>query len=453
MTSIRQLLDERMADRPDDVDLIEPDAPALRRDPSETALLTDQWLKRRGRELCEQEWAQGMFEADELTDCFAACFNALPMLVEECKDALRHEWFKDLLESSAHAALHSATQLSDAMAEIGAGVVARNWARYRNTYRDETDSDLLRFRSASKAAEDAMDEIETAKVMASAMGLGGNGPADNGGIDGPAMVAAYDRFKNNSRLRSIIELAGRYQNIARSQQRRKNEHGVDDAVGIVLDGDLARMTTNEALMLAEPETELDLLRRLQERQVMCRQYGGVSPVGKGPIVVVVDESGSMEGEPIANAKALALAMGWVARHQNRWIAFVGFAGGSQGTRLAMPPGQWDQQKLYDWLEHFYDGGTSLDVPIHELPFCYWPEFIDQGMPRGKTDVLLVTDAVVECPDYMRDRWNKWRAEENVRSYGIVIGSRIGGLEHIVDRAWSVDCLDGTSEAVIESLSV
>ena len=70
-------------------------------------------------------------------------------------------------------------------------------------------------------------------------------------------------------------------------------HGLDDVVGVVLDGDLGRLLPQELARLAVPEFEDDTLRRLVERQTMCREYRATEPVGKGPILISVDESGSI----------------------------------------------------------------------------------------------------------------------------------------------------------------
>ena len=160
-------------------------------------------------------------------------------------------------------------------------------------------------------------------------------------------------------------------------------------------------------------------------------------------------------DKIEHAKALALAMGWVARHENRWMAFVGFSGrGDTGTSLVMPPGRWDQEALYDWLEHFYGNGTVMDVPMQRLPEVFWPEYLAAGMPRGKTDVVIITDAAIRAvDDDLLEVWAAWKKQEQVRCYSIVIGQAVGQLEDICDRCWSVGDLNPGEESVIESLSM
>src|SRR4029077_2406987 len=137
-----------------------------------------------------------------------------------------------------------------------------------------------------------------------------------------------------------------------------------------------------------PELELDTLRRLVERQCMMRDMRSSEPVGKGPIVVSVDESGSMAGDKAHTAKALALALAWIARRQRRWCGLVAYSGDSGERLLTLPPGRWDEAVLGEWLSAFIGRGSSLDIPVREIP-----EFYRRlGAPAGITDLVFITDA-------------------------------------------------------------
>src|SRR5206468_9035225 len=140
--------------------------------------------------------------------------------------------------------------------------------------------------------------------------------------------------------------------------------------------------------LAMPNLELDTLRRLMEKQCMERDMRSTEPVGKGPIVISIDESGSMSGDKVHTAKALALALAWVARRQRRWCALVAYSGDSGERHLPLPPGRWDEAAVLDWLAAFLGMGGDLDVPVRELPRLYR----ELKAPAGVTDVVFVTDA-------------------------------------------------------------
>src|SRR5439155_16101755 len=168
------------------------------------------------------------------------------------------------------------------------------------------------------------------------------GPGDPNSNHPAAIAALFKRVRSNPTLKRICELAGRYRRVAQSKQRLKATHGYDDLVGVTLDGEVGRLLPHELAKLAVEEFELDAMRRLAERQLMCRLYQAVEPVAKGPILVVVDESGSMAGQKVHTAKALALALAWVARQQRRWAGLVAFSGESGERLLGLPPGRWDE---------------------------------------------------------------------------------------------------------------
>ena len=91
------------------------------------------------------------------------------------------------------------------------------------------------------------------------MGIGAGSPGSN---DPKAVAALYRRVRNNATLKRICELAGRYRRVAQSKQRRKTTHGLDDVVGVVLDGELGRLLPQELAKLAMPEFEDDTLAAL-----------------------------------------------------------------------------------------------------------------------------------------------------------------------------------------------
>ncbi len=271
--------------------------------------------------------------------------------------------------------------LNDTASEIAATAFAGQYAELRKE-RDKDEkkesgkgggpghdfgAEISVLKHVSKALSEASKEVEEAREAAAAMGMGPGAPGSN---DPRAIAALFKRVRSDPTLRRICELAGRCRRVAQSKQRRKATHGLDDVVGGVMDADLGRLLPQELAKLALPEFEDDTLRRLVERQTMCREYQATEPIAKGPILVSVDESGSMSGEKVHTAKALALALAWIARQQKRWCGLVAYSGDSGERLLALPPGRWNEVAVMDWLAQFIGCGSSLDVPVRELPGYY-----------------------------------------------------------------------------------
>jgi uncharacterized protein with von Willebrand factor type A (vWA) domain len=257
------------------------------------------------------------------------------------------------------------------------------------------------------------------------------------------------RVRADLTLRRICERAGRFRRVAQSRQRRKALHGVDEVVGVTTGDDLSRLLATELTRLADPDFELDALRRLCEKATFCRELRTVEPVGRGPVIVVVDESGSMQGDKAETAKGLALAVAWVARKQRRWVGLVAYSGDSGERLLTLPPGKWDEAALADWVVAFLGKGSNLDVPVRELPDYYRR----LGAPTGKTDVLIVTDARCHIPAALRDPFLAWKKAASVSVVSLVIGAEPGDLAGISDEAHTVKSLTADCDPVGRALDL
>ena len=429
---------------------------------SPTALEVDAWGLRRGRDLvAESERLQKSgTDAFAAADVFSAAFEPQPKLVDACADPRRHQFLAQLLDTPEYHALHAATRLDDTAAAIAAGHFAEQFARLKTEDGKEStggpappvggEGDLERemtaLRAVGKAVVEASKEVTELREASAAMGLG---PGEPGGNDPRAIAELYRRVRNDAGLRKISELAGRFRRVAQSKQRQKVSHGLDDVVGVEPGGDVGRLLPSELVRLAVPELELDTLRRIVERQAMCREHHAVEPVGKGPILISVDESGSMEGAKAHTAKALALALACVARQQRRWCGLIAYSGKSGERLLALPPGRWDEVALCDWLTAFIGHGSDLDVPIEELPRMY----TEIGAPPGVTYLVMITDARCRIPLELKNHFLEWRQAVRVRAVALVIGSPPGDLEGVCDEVHRVNAIDPTGDAVGRVLSL
>lgn len=449
---------------------------------SPTVLKTDQWSRRRGEQIT-QDWIDrgwtDEWKADDgmpieqekpyldllAADAHSALFEPNPQFAERPEEKNRAEWWKQLLENPETAPLRNQTMLDTEIAALASKRIVDQWIEYFSNCEqpgeggpapgsdeESIESYVDRGRSVAEAVKGAREDVNLANELGAGLGMGEAGsPLD------PKLLAQYfNQVKDDETLRLIFEWAGRSRRLCRSLQKQKTNATRGEITGIEQSGDIGRLVANERAQIAGvvPELELLAMKRLIDRRSLSYRHQKNEPKQSGPIVVCVDESGSMNGENIAKAKGIAMSMAWLARHQKRWIALVGFAGGEEGNVLAMPPNKKGDQELLDWLLHFYGGGTTLDVPIRELPFKYWSELTDQGMPRGKTDVIMITDAIVSAPDEMIRDYQHWAKVEQAKTYGIVIGGREpGDLDEVCDRCWCVDDIDLNSEAITEVLSI
>ena len=420
---------------------------------SPTALEIDAWGLRRGSDLltaCERLSSLDL-DAFAIADCHTAAFDPEPRMAPGCPDARRKEFFSSLLETADYRSLHESTKLDSNASEIAAVHFAEELDRYRKEADRSNpaagiETDVAALRAVSRAVRSATEEVDECRDAAAAFGMGQGTTGQN---DARAIAELFRRVRNDSRLHKICKLAGRYRRLAQSRQRRKTRHGLDDVVGVELSGDLGRILPHEMALLATPPFDLEAMRRFTERQLMSREHRGAEPVAKGPIVVIVDESGSMEGDPIHAAKAIALALAWIARQQHRWCALVAYSGDSGERLLPLPPRGWDEQALAEWLIAFLGRGSSLDVPIRELPRM----MEDLVAPRRDTDVVIITDCICQIPTPAQEAFNTWKKEFQARVITLVIGGDASDLSHVSDEVHLVRSLAVDEEAVGRALSI
>ena len=315
----------------------------------------------------------------------------------------------------------------------------------------ENETDFQKRLRAMNAANDATqaagEEVDDLRDMQRACG---SGEGQGGSVKD--LRERFARIKDNPTLRAIMAMAGKYRRLAQAKQRQKTTHGRDDVVGIEFGADLGRIVPSELAQLADEDLEWLALRRYTERAMLQREYRGIEHVAQGPIVVVVDESSSMRGDKIEAAKALALALAWIAKHQKRWICLVAFSNDAAGRFLTMPPEKWDDNALLDWLAFFMAGGTTSEVPLATLP-NKWTEL---GCPEGKTDIITITDGQLSVSDDRSHAFNVWKEAKQVKQYTLYLdlgGSEPGDMEKVSDVSWQVDDLDLGQDAIQQLMSI
>lgn len=481
----------------DDIEITEQGVHSVATPISETALVLDEWSMRKGREVANGELHAEVFKpllmekasdgtlqpvqdqkkTDELkklaematADFHAAAFEPEVELSKNPKNQKIAQYMKDLMETPEFQALHNETQYDEEASLFASAKFAQGYVKLEQTEStgDPNKDAIVCMRVAYEAGRSAASEVGQLRDVQKAIGEFGKMPPE-------AISDLFKRVQKSKRLKRICELAGRYRRMAQQKQRVKVKHGRDDVVGVVLDGDVSRMLPQELVCLDVPELELDAMRRIVERQVMCREYRGIETKAKGPIVVVVDESSSMNGDKIANAKALALALAWVAKHQKRWCCLVSFADGAGGAYCVCPPGKIPSieeceerthatgavlprtelvespDAVFEWCEHFYNGGTTMEVPLRTLP-SKWEKL---GCPKGQTDIILITDCEVDVPPPLAQSFNAWKAREQVKMTTLVVDSHnAGDVARVSDSVHIVPEITVGSDAVGDVLSI
>jgi uncharacterized protein with von Willebrand factor type A (vWA) domain len=231
---------------------------------------------------------------------------------------------------------------------------------------------------------------------------------------GEAMQLA-NRLHNAPKLKEIAEKAGRMVRLALHKQATKTKHGVDEVTDIETGNSLERAVPAELVKLADPATEDDFYKRYTEGQLVQYKLEGKEKEGRGPIIIAIDNSGSMAGEKEVWAKAFALGLLTIARKQGRRFALINFSSDSECSFHSFMVKPGEQPALLEALEEFFNGGTDFERPI-----CEAVTFIDKEQAAKKADIVLVTDGDSKVSDEFLRRFKNDKQRLGFSLFSVVV---------------------------------
>lgn len=207
-----------------------------------------------------------------------------------------------------------------------------------------------------------------------------------------------------------------------------------EARGIERSNEIARMLPTEAALLTHPTLRLLWhARRLEQGLAVYRFEGHVqerirvqtasSPTLKsaqqkperGPVIVCLDTSGSMQGAPEQVAKALVLAIARAAHDEGRACKVVLFSGPGDVETLEIDLGPEGLPSLLRLLSMSFHGGTDVDAPLR----IALDTLERQGWDRA--DLLLVSDGAFDLPPGIVESADWARERYSARVHGLLIG--------------------------------
>ena len=184
------------------------------------------------------------------------------------------------------------------------------------------------------------------------------------------------------------------------KQRQKATHGLDDVVGVEPGGDVGRLLPVRAGEARwSPSWSWTPCGGSSSGRPCAASTTPSSRSARGRSSSRSTSPGRMEGEKAHTAKALALALAWVARQQRRWCGLVAYCGRQRGAAARPAAGPVGRGQLWTGSSAFIGRGSTSTCRSGSCPDYYRR----LGAPPGVTDVVFVTDARCRIPADVRDR--------------------------------------------------
>ena len=232
-------------------------------------------------------------------------------------------------------------------------------------------------------------------------------------------------------MKEIADWAGRFKQIARKKQKSKHSESMERS-GVTLGNDIERLLPMELGLYMHPITKNDFLRRFVEGQTMQYEQKGHEVLGKGPIVLCLDQSGSMH-KLDTQSKGFTLALMSIARKQRRDFCLILFSTRTQIFKYEK--GKIKVSDMVSLARTFLGGGTNFALPLDKAM-----NVINESRFK-QADLVFVTDGEDQVRDSFLEAFNKKKKEKAFNVLSLVIGSSTNTVEQFSDKVVQVKDFD------------
>ncbi|WP_428265084.1 VWA domain-containing protein [Haliangium sp.] len=378
-----------------------------------------------------------------------ACAAMLPGLVDRILTAMKRDFYlgpEELIEAAA--AAHDEDELAareaerahlddlpealtdglneDELADVVAGLDADIEA-----LRERVDQARARQAKIAKKVTSDLDESIGLKVSLLPEQLGqadelrrsmGLGSGRAGQVGAAERLELGERLMRSRKLQLLAKLVGAFREVAFEARRRRVVRAPQVVHAVTRGAHLDRLLPSELLGLPADRGALhrEFVRRLAEGELLEYELHGAS--SRGPMVVCVDGSGSMQGSKEIWAKAVALTLMEIARRERRRCLAIVFSSGHQlfEVELLGAQARWNgrapvlDDNVLSFAEHFPGGGTDFEEPMTRAL-----DAVASGTYR-RGDIVFITDGHAHVSDGLVERIEAARKRHRFRVRGIVV---------------------------------
>lgn len=229
-----------------------------------------------------------------------------------------------------------------------------------------------------------------------------------------------------------------------------NLHARDEIIGVRLAQDLNLALPSELALLSDPELETLFDLKYLESNLMSFNIQGIHTgrvledprqkqrkVGqKGPMIICLDTSGSMHGQPELIAKAITLYLSMQALKAKRVMYLINFSTNLTALKLQK---KHSLDELIYFLSQSFHGGTDILPAISHAV-----EMLEDNQFRN-ADIVVISDFIMgRLPEELMNEIEHYKQQGN-GFYAVAIGNL--KFEHLnsglFDHQWIYQSQTGT----------
>ena len=240
---------------------------------------------------------------------------------------------------------------------------------------------------------------------------------------------AIERIRRSSKLYKLTDLVGKFKESAIVEQKKKAKHGAVEIKGVTTGDKIQDTLPSDRMNLCNDITKGDFYRRMSEHGLLQYSKESNKQKNKGPIIVCVDTSGSMQGDEEIWSKALTVGILEVAQMQKRDFACIIYSSHADKP-IVIKKDEIAPQKIIDCAERFHNGGTSFEAPLNEAL-----ELIKDSTFKN-ADIVFITDGDCYVSDNFSRKFKQIKEDKDFRTLGVLVNM---GCGHVSDSSLKEFC--------------
>ena len=284
---------------------------------------------------------------------------------------------------------------------------------------DYTNGFLNEFRSVARSAcEEAFKEVDELESAIETFCEHSSNYGRTSNILPSEKLKIANMVRNNKKIKEIADLAGKFKNIALTKQRQKLKSGVDEITNICTGDDISKLIPSELSKIKHPLLKYEFRKKFLEKNLLQYELKSKENVGKGPIVLCIDESYSMteDGKHVWS-KAIAMALLSIAQKQKRNFSMIHFDTSVKRTDTFKADRRVDPRKLMAAMNHFSGGGTNFEQPIFRAL-----KVIAEDKDDADADIVFITDGESSINKDILKKIDEFKDESQTEIISVIIDS-------------------------------
>jgi uncharacterized protein with von Willebrand factor type A (vWA) domain len=241
-------------------------------------------------------------------------------------------------------------------------------------------------------------------------------------------------------LRRLVDLIGRQSAGEVPESGAVAACSRSEVHSVVTSRELQYMLPSELVKLQDPTLKWLFMARWTEGKLLTYQLSGKARPRrglerpKGPVVALVDTSGSMSGSPELLAKAVVLAAAKQALKSGRDVRVVLFSSTGQSRAIDLSGPRKMAGEFLEFLRQRFGGGTDFNTALGSGMEAL------EDVRYENADLLFITDGLSEVTDEgLLGEWGRLKERRSARIFTLVIGNdTAGGLEKVSDQTFVLE---------------